>query len=262
MPGEIVRELLTSLKNRVSNLKNLRVIDVRIGLCYTGVMLDDGNAGVCHTLSSELFCCRRIERAGKLAGSPALELIELANSWRLGEAVIGVATINALSQVVLENEAERYSFVEDVDCIDQIEIGMDDTVVLVGYIRPFISKIRGRAKNLYILERNRGVEEKDVLPDTACGDIVPTADVVIITGTAIINGTVDRLLELSKDAREICLVGPTASMIPDPLFKRGATIIGGVKVTNAQRLLQIISEGGGVPQLKEAYKQIVIRPKR
>jgi uncharacterized protein (DUF4213/DUF364 family) len=50
-------------------------------------------------------------------------------------------------------------------------------------------------------------------------------------------------------------------MIPDPLFKRGVTVMGGIKVINAERLLQVISEGGGVPQFKDACRQIIIRPR-
>jgi uncharacterized protein (DUF4213/DUF364 family) len=48
-------------------------------------------------------------------------------------------------------------------------------------------------------------------------------------------------------------------MIPDPLFKRHVTLMGGVKITNPERLLQVISEGGGVPKFKGTCKQYVIR---
>jgi uncharacterized protein (DUF4213/DUF364 family) len=261
MPGEITRELLTTIKKYDQNVKTLRVADVRIGMGYTGVMLNDGSMGVCHTLTSELFCCQKNIRAGSLAGSPVFEIAELADSWKLDEAIVGVATLNALSQRILEREAKKYLYFEGTDFLDQIKIKKDDTVAMVGYFRPFISEIRSRAKNLYILERNLSIGEKAVIPDTACGEIVPKADIVIITGTAFANGTIDHLLELSQNARETGLVGPTASMVPDPIFQRGATIMGGIKVTDAKRLLQIISEGGGVPQFKEACKQIVIKPK-
>jgi uncharacterized protein (DUF4213/DUF364 family) len=50
-------------------------------------------------------------------------------------------------------------------------------------------------------------------------------------------------------------------MIPDPLFKRGVKIIGSIKPVDADRLLQIIEEGGGTPQIKSAVKFINIRPK-
>jgi uncharacterized protein (DUF4213/DUF364 family) len=262
MPGEIVRELLTVLEKRVPHVTDIQVSDVRIGLGYTGIRLSTGHVGICHTLSDDLICCQRISRAGTISGSSALEIAGLANSWKLGEAVVGIAAINALSQIILERNIGSYMFLEDANCMDKIQIKEDDTVALVGYIRPFVPVIRSRTRKLYVMEKNPRVEGEDVLPDTACIEIVPKADIVIITGTAIANGTIDYLLELSRNAREVAVVGPTASMIPNPLFKRRVTLIGGIKIINPERLLQIISEGGGVPQFKETYKQYVIRPTR
>jgi uncharacterized protein (DUF4213/DUF364 family) len=259
MPGEVVREVLTSLERGIPDIANLRVVDARIGLGYTGVKLSTGHVGVCHTLTDETACCQRIDRAGTLSGSPALEIAKLANSWKLAEAVVGIATMNALSCIFLERYGGRYSIIEDADCIDQIGIKKDDTVALAGYIKPFVSIIRSKAKNLYVMERNLTEPDEGLLPDAACEEVIPTADIVIITGTALVNGTIDRLLELSRKAREVAVVGPTASMIPDPLFSRGATMTGGIKVVDTNRLLQVISEGGGVPQFKNASRQIVIR---
>jgi uncharacterized protein len=229
LPGEIIRELLTHIQRGIPDLDTLRVTDVRIGLGYTGVKLSTGQVGVCHTLLNEDFCCQKIDCAGTLSGSPALETASLAESWKPGEAIVGIATINALSQIAIETNTSRYSIDFDVDCIDRMEIKEDDTVAMAGYIRPFIPVIRRKAKTLYVLERNPRAWVEDVLPDSACSEIVPKADVVIITGTAVANGTIDSLLKLCDDAREVAIVGATASMIPDPFFKRGATVMGGLE---------------------------------
>lgn len=148
------------------------------------------------------------------------------------------------------------------DLIDQIEITEDDTVVLVGNIRPFIPKIMEKTNKIFILERNPRIRGTNVFPDMASEDILPRATVAIITGTALANGTIDHLLELSKTAREIALVCPTASTFPDPLFKHGVTAIGCVRIVDSESILQIVSEGGGTPSFKGACKQIVIRPRR
>jgi hypothetical protein len=42
---------------------------------------------------------------------------------------------------------------------------------------------------------------------------------------------------------------------------RGVKIIGSIKPVDADRLLQIIEEGGGTPQIKSAIKFINIRPR-
>ncbi len=259
MPGQIVRELLILLEREVPDVAEVRIADARIGLGYTAVRLSTGHTGVCHTMADDLVCCQKIDRAGTISGSSALEIAELANSWKLAEATVGIAATNALSQVVLEKNNEMYAFMEDADCIDQIQINQDDTVALVGYIRPFVPIIRKKTRKLYVMERNARALGEDMLPEPACDEIVPEADIVIITGTAIVNGTIDHLLELCRSAREVAVVGPTASMIPDPLFKRRVTLMGGIRILNPEKLLQIISEGGGTPQFKEICKQYVIR---
>ncbi|MEM3088640.1 MAG: DUF364 domain-containing protein [Candidatus Bathyarchaeia archaeon] len=260
MPGAVVGDLLMYLEG-VPYLAEVKVRDIRVGLGYTGVELSTGHIGVCQTLLDEGTCCQRIDKAGELSGRPALQIARLARSWKLAEAVVGVATINAMSQIIFEKKRGDYLIVENANFIDQIKINKNDTVALVGYIRPFISIIRNRTKNLYILERKQVTQEQEIFPDVACEEIVPKADVVIITGTAIANGTIDRLLELSKGARELGLVGPTASMIPEPFFKRGVTIMGGIRVAKPRKMLRIIAEGGGVPQFKDACREVVIKPK-
>lgn len=87
------------------------------------------------------------------------------------------------------------------------------------------------------------------------------ADVVLITGTAIANGTIDHLLDLTKKAKEVAIIGASAGILPDVLFDRGVTLIGGVRVTGADKMMQIVAEGGGTPALKTAVEFINIKPK-
>lgn len=101
-----------------------------------------------------------------------------------------------------------------------------------------------------------------MLPDTAVEEVLPEADVVIATGATLPNGTVDRIVELAGEAHEFGLVGPSANVIPDPLFDRGVTVIGGVRVLDPDRMIQIVAEGGGTPQLKAVTEFITVRPTR
>ncbi|WP_309493659.1 DUF364 domain-containing protein [Candidatus Hecatella orcuttiae] len=260
MSRRIVSEVLDILEREISRIGEVKVEKVCLGLGYTGVKLTTGHAGVCHSLQAEMAiqCCQVVRRAGSLAGSPALDLAHLSESWDLGEKVVGVAALNALSQIVFEEKPQRYRF-EERNLIDEIEIREGDTVAMVGNIKPFIPAIKSKTRSLYILERNP-MREENVFPDLAGEEIIPKASVVIITGSAIANGTIDRLLELSRKAREIAISGPSASLIPDPLFCRGVKLIGGIRVTDPEKLFQIIAEGGGTPQIKPAVRFTIIKP--
>jgi uncharacterized protein (DUF4213/DUF364 family) len=262
MPGRIIDDLLSTVEDEIPEIDKIYVKRVILGLGYTGVELITGHVGVCYTFGCEITpdCCQIWRRAGTLAGKLAMEIAELSRSWDLSESVVGVAALNALSQLAIERNKERYVIVEG-DLIDHVEIRKDDTVVLVGNIHPFVPKIKEKTEKLYILEKNPRLRKPNVLPDVAAEEVLPHADIVIITGTTLANGTIDRLLELSKDAREIGLVGPTAGVFPDPLFKHGVTLIGGIKITDGEKIMQIISEGGGTPNFKAACKYITVKPR-
>jgi len=261
--SEIIEETSALIRDCVQNLHEIKVSKVCMGLGYTGVKLSTGHVGVCHSLLGEqpLRCCQIVKRAGKLAGSPAIDLADLAKSWETSESVVGIATLNALSQIVLEKE-EKYVIAEGnfIDYINK-KVRTSDTVAMVGCIEPFINILRKKTRHLCVFERNPMLINEQTLPDTACEELLPKADIVIITGSSIANKTIEHVLKLSQGAREIGVVGPSAGLIPDPLFNRGVTIIGSIRAVNADRLLQIIMEGGGTPQIKSAVKFVNIRPK-
>ena len=258
--NNIIEEILSNLQDEISDVDKVRVKKVCLGLGYTGVKLDSGHSGICSTLRTEMNIqhCGVMAKAGSFTEASAVSLAQFATSWNLGERILGVATINALSQIVFERKSGKYQ-IKEGNIINEVEIKRNDAVAMVGYIRPFKPLIESKARKLYILERNP-VREENILPDVACDDILPKVDVVIISGSAIANGTLDRVLELSQNAREIVTLGPSASFIPDPLFRRKVKAIGGIQVIDSEKMLKIIAEGGGTPQLKPAVKFVVIKP--
>jgi uncharacterized protein (DUF4213/DUF364 family) len=261
MSKAIVEESLAYLKREVPSFEEIKVDRVCLGWGYTGVRLSTGDAGLCHSLLGEvsLGCCQIVRQAGTLAGSAAAELAELSKSHDLGESVVGLATTSALSQIVLKRGSQEFAMTEG-NILDELDIKPTDTVAMVGNIRPFVEPVRKKALNLWIFERGDRFEE-GVLPDTACEQLLPKADVVIITGSAIANGTIEQLLQLSRTARKVGVVGPSASIVPTPLFKHGADVVGGLIVTDADRALRIVAEGGGTQQLKAAGRFVTMKPR-
>ena len=256
---DILSEVRDTLREEVPDVGEIRVEGVCLGLGYSGLKLDTGHAGVCNTLISEATpqCCEILQDAGTLAGRPVTEFLGMIESWDFIERVIGVSALNALSQIVFEKEPHRY-LVEKRNLIDVVEVIPEDTVVMVGHIKPFTPVFTSKAKALHILERSPHREE-GVLPDTACEQLLPEADIAVITGSALVNGTMDRLLELAGDARTVAIVGPTASCLPDPLFRRGADYVGGIRIRDADKAMRILSEGGGTPQLRRAGEFVTFK---
>jgi uncharacterized protein (DUF4213/DUF364 family) len=257
----IVEQVLELVMKKVPGISTLTIKKACIGLGYTGVTLESGHAGLCHTLSHEMapYCCQVNKRAGKISGSKAIDIVNMARSWEVNESVLGFATLNALSQKFFDEVTSPFD-IKSSNFINELRVKSSDTVVMVGSLHPFIKSIRKKAKELYIIERSPLLRDEGAFPDTAAEDLLPQADVVVATGSSLANGTIDRILELSNSAREFGLVGPSASVIPNPLFDRGVTAIGGVKILDGDKMIQIIAEGGGTPQLKSITEFITIRP--
>lgn len=257
----IVEQVLKLVMKKVPGINGLTIKKACMGLGYTGVTLESGHAGLCHTLSHEMppYCCQVNKRAGKIGGSKAIDIANMATSWDVNESVLGFATLNALSQKFLDEVKPPFD-IRSSNFINELRVKPSDTVVMVGSLHPFIKPIREKAKELYIIERSPLLRDEGTFPDTAAEDLLPQADVVVATGSSLANGTIDRILELSNNAKEFALVGPSANVIPNPLFDRGVTAIGGVKILDGDRMIQIIAEGGGTPQLKSITEFITIRP--
>ena len=262
MAGAIINEILDSLQELIPNVERIQVDRIVVGLGYTAAHLTTGQVGVCFSFQAEITprSWQAHKRAENLAGTSAIELAKMAKSWDLSKGVIGLATMNALSSIAIETNRASYCLSRG-NVLEDIEFRKDDVVVMVGNIVPLRKGITRRVKKVYVLERDLSRREHGVLPDTANEEIVPKANVAIITGTSLANGTIDRLLELSRDAREIAVVGASASVLPSPLFNHGATIVGSIRVLDANKLLQIVAEGGGTRQLKEAVEFVNIRPR-
>jgi uncharacterized protein (DUF4213/DUF364 family) len=240
---EICDRLLTSAASH-------RVAEVRIGLGYTAVQLDNGRCGLAFTFRQESGgdCCA-VKEAGTLAGRRASELVVQAKSLDVIAAAVGLATINAL--IVPPASVGG-------DVLDLIAVEKTDTVGMVGYFGPLVEPLRKTTKALHIIERRSGLGSS-VLPEQAAGDILPRCQIVILTATSLLNRTLDGLLDHCGGAREIVLLGPSTPLLPEVFADRGVTLLLGVEVIDAVQVMRVISEGGGTRQLSHATRKIAVR---
>ena len=75
--------------------------------------------------------------------------------------------------------------------------------------------------------------------------VLPLCDTAILTGSSIANGTIEDLLGYTRPGATVIVTGPTASLLPDALFARNATIVSGVKVTDQDLALDMLAEAWG-----------------
>ena len=234
---------------------NITPKEIRIGVFYTGVVLSSGHAGMSYTPVQEMpeaVCCPRshakMPAAGELLNKEITELMDYALDDNVLKAAVGMATLNALSTVLLEDDDCIYKPSAYGNALELVDITGNDTVAMVGAFTPFIKKISEITEKLFVIEKNPRVVGKDDTFKIESADrleeIIPQANILIITGVTLVNHTLGPILDLAEKANEIVVVGPTASIYPEPLFKRGVTVMGGVRITDAARMVHLIGEAG------------------
>lgn len=256
-PGAILREtqehIQSVLDKEITKITLERVV---IGLFFTGVKLSNGLGGICFTpikTIPEAVCCpssaKAMPNSGRLKGKPVLELLKEIHKGNSLRKAIGIAVLNALTETCWrKSPPQDYTVQSNIDALDVVEIPEEAYVVVVGALAPFIKKLKKRDKPFTILEMDPSTLKPYEMPfyvhGSRAAEIIPQADVLVITGTTLINDTLDDLLQLAKPEAHIVVVGPTASLLPEAFFQRGVDILGGISVTNPDELLDLLSEAG------------------
>lgn len=217
----------------------VRVRDVRVGISTIGVM--GRHLGLAHARPTP---CSEVRDAGQLIGRSARELAEYARSSNPIEAGIGLAAVNSL----VEPQGERLNVIDYL-----IEQGRGRKVAMVGRF-PRASAVKDTAGRLWILEKDPRPGE---FPEADAARIMPQADIVAITGSALANGSLQGLLELPRGYTIV--FGPSTPLSP-VLFDWGVDMIGGARASNPEAILLRVSQGANrVCQFKDALEFLTLR---
>lgn len=245
--------IVDELKNHLAAIADdQKVTDVRIGLGYSAVMLEDGKVGVAYTLRDDAPAgCSVFMGRRPLAGSEARTLLDYLTSSEGVEATVGLAVANALANRAMPDHLSG-------DTLEHLGLRADDRVGMVGYFGPLVGPLRERARELVIFERNMARSDS-VLPAEQAHDLLPGCDVALITSTSLLNGTLDKLLEAAKGCREVALVGASTPLVPELFGRHGVTLLSGVTVCDGPGILQIVSEGGGMGFFGKRVNKVNVR---
>jgi uncharacterized protein (DUF4213/DUF364 family) len=229
-----------------------RLVDVRIGLGYTAVLLEDGRAGVAYTFHEEAAPgCAVFRGRRPLAGRSTGDVLRYLGSSEPVESGLGLAVANALTNRPGPGQQEG-------DILEILPVRPEDRVGMVGYFGPLVVPLEKRVSELVIFERNAARSER-LLPAEEALEKLPSCDVAIVTSTALILGDPDGLLEASSGCREVALVGASTPLAPEVFASRAVTLLSGVIVKDAAGVLQIVSEGGGMGFFGQRVKKVNIR---
>ena len=239
-PGTI----LTRLHKRLEpSAKNRRIDDLRLGLSYVGVRLDNGATGIAAFLPDKTPAgCTVLKEAGTYAGAGAAQMLKYLVDGRSSlHLAMGLAAANA---VIGPPEDKN----EDREATTTFNLKPGEKVAMVGLFSPLVDRIRATGARLTIIEKNP--ERLDLLPAEDRRRALKECDVVIITATTLLNNTFEETMDALGSPRVAVLMGPSTPLAAEIFPDTPLTQLGGAVVNDSARVLQIISEGGGTPALR------------
>ena len=263
----ILTETIASIQDILgADLDRITVERAVVGLFFTGVKLDTGVTGACATPLRSIPDARALPLSGKLRGRLAGELLKEAAAPSGIRRAVGIAAMNALADMCWERRPTAgVDLCTGVNAYDAAEIRPGENVVVVGAFVPFLKSLKRAHQRFTVLEMDSATLKLDELPHfrpaSEAASVVPDADVVLITGTTLLNNTLEKLLALCQPKARVVLVGPTVGLLPDAFLRRGVDVLGGVRVTAPDAFLDVLMEGGSAYHFfgRSAEKVVLMR---
>jgi uncharacterized protein (DUF4213/DUF364 family) len=221
--------------------RTARTLDVRVGPFWTAVQTTVGT-GIASTLAGEARPHEGLPvgDAGKLLSRTPQQLAAMARSPSAPEAAIGLAAVNAL----IGRPSGRVTGDKALTLLKKRCQGT--TTAMIGRF-PFAEDLRAACRTLWVFERNHRLGPGVVSAEEA-PRLLPQAEVVAITATTLINGTLEALLEHVDPAAWVMMLGPSTPMT-SYLFERGFDVLCGTYVPDPGPVVAAVSQGATTKQI-------------
>ena len=250
---EVRNEIMAGLGRVAEEATVERVV---VGIFFTGVKLSTGTGGLCFTPVKELpeaVCCPssagRIRDPRKMKGARVVDLLDDLDSREPLRRAIAIAVLNALSATCWERGGPfTYEMRARTDAQDLIPLTTDREVTVIGALGPVLQKLKKRGGTWWVVEQDpRTLREEEMghyVPVGRADEVIGRADILVITGVTLLNHTLEGILQKAGKGADIYVMGPTAGMLPGPLFARGVRVVGGVRVKRPDEVLDVLAAGG------------------
>ncbi len=235
----LLEEILATLP-----VEPIPVRRVLIGIHWTAIC--SRFCGLASTLTNENLPHVDLDNVGRYHNRSAQELGQLALNGNHLEASIGVAAINSILDPTWMPSVELNAY----NWLFEKAPGKD--VTIVGHF-PFVDKVRSLARNLWVLEKNPRPGD---IPAEQSAPYLAKAEIIAITGSAVVNGSMESVLEMCNPQATIMILGPSTPL-SEVFFHHGVSILSGSQVIDEARTLLTLEQGGSFSQLS-GVKRITI----
>jgi uncharacterized protein (DUF4213/DUF364 family) len=279
---------ITLLKHTLHRLRHLyetarlepgRVIEIGLKPQWNVVIGSDGQCGMAinftgiHSLQETPE--PDLEKLKSYIGGSLMAMADEAiPSQNIHMRAIGVAAMSALSQPLLTPDSLRtrgFECTEGPAVMAEL-IRSTDVVTVVGY-GGLVRSLVGTCKEIHVTE----MRPRETFVTTVIGRTVDfgpkvlsihgerenefvlgRSDVIIITGSSLVNGTLAELLAYSRRARSVGLYGPSACIIPDVLFEQGVEFVLSHRIRDPERFRYDMVNDSDMETALKTYQQFQV----
>jgi len=227
----------------------VRVETLCLGLGYTAVTTSDGGIGVAYTWLEEKTACRMAPADLDAEGQPAADLLARIHSLNPVERGAALALVNAL------NHSHALTFPEDPGpeaLLDRLGVASGSRVVMAGFFPPLAKRIQARGAKLAAADIHKGMGDPTDLPRL----LAQGGCALVLSATAILNGTAEALLQAAGPGVRSVVLGPSTPMAPEAFAHLPVDILAGMVPLDAAATMKAVRHGQGTPALSRHGRKV------
>lgn len=210
---------------------------------FCALELDDGSIGLSYVLLDDtLTRLHAADHGRELAGADPLAIARRYAAHDGFGRTIGFAAANALTRCLFDRAGFRPD--PSGDSIGRMDPQPGERIGMIGLFRPLLARIIERGARLTVVELKAELagDNPDYRVTLDAAELAGCSK-VLSTSTLLLNDTLDRMLAACRDARWFAMVGPGAGCLPDALFARGVTLLGGSWIVDPPAFVDALVRG-------------------
>lgn len=207
---------------------------------FCALELEDGSIGLSYVLLDDTLA--RLRAGNGLAGVDALALARRYVEGQGIDRTLGFVCANAITRCLFDRAGFRPP--DSGDSIGGMDPHPGERIGMIGLFGRLVPRIVDAGAQLTVVELDESLAgEREGWRVTTDAAELETCSKVLSTSTLLLNDTLDRMLGHCRNAGWFVMVGPSAGCLPDALFARGVTLLGGSWVHERAAFLDALERG-------------------